>query len=299
LVIHGVGVSICIGTQNTLESSAVAEIVDGGARMDADGVSTATGDNGVGFTLMLPPGNFVEQVVDVTKQRLVSCAAVTAGTLAGVEFTGTTEGTSADVAARTETMAVSVVVMASFVREVVTVKRAPEISSAEVGVEVASSRLEQQRSGTMATLTLDGVDAAVGTIVYSAEAVVRPEQFVEHDVGGRAARFPSRTAHASRKAVWRLAIFSAHTGSRLALSSASSMRRLPASPNELVRRLAVSSADSSTEAYIDRSKAFSTAACTVASMDDTSSIFQSMELDRRGVYDLEDLWNLRGWNYWL
>jgi hypothetical protein len=129
---------------------------------------------------MLPPRNFVEQVVGVTKQRLVSCAAVAAGTLAGVEFMGTIEGTSADVAARTETMAVSVAVMASFVRDVVTVKRAPEISSAEVGVEiaVAGSRLEQQqRSGTMATLTLDGVDAAVGVIVDSAEAVVRPEQF--------------------------------------------------------------------------------------------------------------------------
>jgi hypothetical protein len=75
--------------RNTLVSSAVAEIVDCGARMDTDGVGTATGDNGVGFTLMLPPRNFVEQVVCVTKQMLVSCAAVVSGTLAGVEFTGT------------------------------------------------------------------------------------------------------------------------------------------------------------------------------------------------------------------
>jgi hypothetical protein len=51
----------------------------------------------------------------------------------------------------------------------------------------------------MATVTMDGVDAAVGLVVGSAEAVVRLEQFVEHVVGVRAARFPSRTAHASWK----------------------------------------------------------------------------------------------------
>jgi hypothetical protein len=149
---------------------------------------------------------------------------------------------------------------------------AAAVEDTEVGVEVtvAGSRLEQQRSEMMATLTLDGFDAAVGAIVYSAEAVVRPEQFVEHVVGGRAARFPSCTAHASRKAAWRLAIFSAHTGSLLALSSASSMRRLPASPNELVRRLAVSSADSLMEPYVDLSRAALMPACTAASIEDTS-----------------------------
>jgi hypothetical protein len=146
------------------------------------------------------------------------------------------------------------------------------VEDTEVGVEVtvAGSRLEQRRSETMATLTLDGDDAAVGAIVYSAEAVVRPEQFIEHVLGGRAARFPSCTAHASWKAAWRLAIFSAHIGSRLALSSASSMRRLPASPNELVWCLAVSSADSSMDQYVDLSRAALTPACTASLTEDMS-----------------------------
>jgi acetolactate synthase regulatory subunit len=52
----------------------------------------------------------------------------------------------------------------------------------------------------MATVTMNGVDAAVGLIVGSAEAVVRLEQFVEHVVDVRAARFASCTAHASLKA---------------------------------------------------------------------------------------------------
>jgi hypothetical protein len=70
----------------------------------------------------------------------------------------------------------------------------------EAGVEVARSRSKQQRSGIMATLAMDGIDAAAAVIVDSAEAAVRRGEFVEHVVGARAARFPSRTAQASWKA---------------------------------------------------------------------------------------------------
>jgi hypothetical protein len=107
----------------------------------------------------------------------------------------------------------------------------------------------------------------------------------------------------SGKAAWRLAIFSAHTGSRLTLSSSRSMRRLPASPNQLVRRLAASSADSSMEAYPDLCRAASKPACTAASIEEASWDFQSMERRGEGGGDgtlfasILNLWRNFGWNF--
>jgi hypothetical protein len=122
-----------------------------------------------------------------------------------------------------------------------------EACEVDVEVAVTGSGSKELRSWTIATLVVDGLGAGAA-------------------VDG------------SGKAAWRLAIFSAHTGSRLTLSSSRSMRRLPASPNMLVRRLAVSS-----EAYLDLCRAASTA----ASIEEASSDFQSMELRGEGWWRWE------------
>lgn len=70
--------SSSVGSQSTVETSAVAEIVAGDAGMDADEAGATTGDNGVDFMLVPAPRQFVEQVVGITEWRCVLCVAVAA-----------------------------------------------------------------------------------------------------------------------------------------------------------------------------------------------------------------------------